>query len=71
MIARLSVVMVKLDPSLTLKETEVSSPFGFDFFISFPSSRTLTSPTVLQFANVNLALPFPQNVVEIAEFDHP
>ena len=70
MIARLSALMVKFEPSSKLKVAD-PCPLDFDFATSVPSIRTLTSPWSLQFPNLSVALPFDQNVVDIIEVCHP
>merc|ERR1711963_244185 len=46
------------------------SSLTFDLAISVSSSRTVTSPAMLQFPNSSVADPGPQNEVEIDAVDH-
>ena len=70
MIALPLAVMLRIDPSSKLNVTLDMSSLTFDLAISPPSSRTVTSPALLQFPNSNVADPTPQNDVEIHAVDH-
>ena len=70
MIERSSVWIVKIEPCATLNVTVLLCLLRVEFAITFPSSRTVTRPSLLQLPNSSVAFPWPQKDVAIEEGDH-